>query len=797
MAGFKSLPLLFFMRSKLSVTIIILLLFLTASGQQRFCADSSIRVKYVFGAQGATLYNNPDTTGKNIFTGGFTEGLNGGLALLKTTWGDSMIWAKKIYMPGGSFNSFAAPNGSFVCTGAWGPPAVTEFLISKFDTNGTVQWIKRFRFNPIHLKYNPENWVSKNILVTNNAIYFNALFNNYYNVIAKLDLDGNILWSKSFTRNLFWDVLIIDAPVFYNNNIFFTARLFEPQSSTTPKKLYNAITKLNDADGSVIETNSYKPIIDSLGLFTNFFKYNNDNTFSLTGFLGVADVNGVFGFRDIIFNAQLDAGLNLIHNYYYKNNLILDPLDIYFDFNNQSQHTFLTEESGNHNNKYFVTFDKNDEVLRSRKFTISSIFASIYSTSVNLDDKQNLHFLFHYPQGSQLVTEYARISDFAPSSTVTCFGKDTSILTKYNFSLTKEPFTWDNVTSDVLISNPVPYTEDTAIVTKQLVCKIVSYCDSVHISGPATACINQPVRYTVTKNASCLKSLQWNIDTTIATIINTEADTAITLSFKRAFTGYIHAAVYNCVVNDSFFVTVTAPKILRLIKRDSLLCPGKSIVLKAATGFAAYRWQDGSTADTLKVTAPGFYKITGTDFCGFKSSDSIVVQYADTSFNIPAAETICLNDTAFIILPADVVNITWQPVTNALLNNKTLLLYPKQTTVYRVMAERLANCPLTKTNMVNIENCLKTVFIPNAFTPDGNGNNDKFKATATRPLQYFSLVVYNRYGQKVFETTDLAKGWDGNFKNTKQPSGGYVYSCTYGFTGRPLVTENNYFLLIR
>ncbi|HAO46795.1 MAG TPA: hypothetical protein DCQ97_07715, partial [Chitinophagaceae bacterium] len=143
----------------------------------------------------------------------------------------------------------------------------------------------------------------------------------------------------------------------------------------------------------------------------------------------------------------------------------------------------------------------------------------------------------------------------------------------------------------MLVSNPVIFTEDTALVTKQLVCKIVSYCDSIHINGPDSACIGQPIRYTITKNNGCFKNMDWNIDTTVADIVAMEGDSAITLRFKKS--GYINAAISGCVVRDSFFVTVVPSPAIKLLNRDSLLCPGKTIVLIASPGFTTYVWQDG------------------------------------------------------------------------------------------------------------------------------------------------------------------------------------------------------------
>ncbi|MEP7238867.1 MAG: gliding motility-associated C-terminal domain-containing protein, partial [Ferruginibacter sp.] len=646
---------------------------------------------------------------------------------------------------------------------------------------------KRYRLRNNHQYYKYGNLYTKNILVANNAIYLTAIFNDNFDVVAKLDLDGNIIWSRSFGVGTSNYSSRLFKPMYANNALLLQC-VYGVYTNTDIGVA--GITKLNEADGTVTESYTYKPfgspLLNNMAPFECI--YNVDNSISLTGF--IED-----GSSFDLFNTLLDGGLNPLHSYYYKSSTPLSTSLAILEFNRQKQHAFLFQEGFNINNKYFIIFGKNDEVLRSRKFIIPAITGGRYA--LNFDDKQNLHFLSQYTQSSKLVTEYSRVSNFAPNGTLGCFGKDSSILTQYPFTITKQPFTWDNIQSNVIVSNNVPYIEDTAFVTKELVCKIVSYCDSINIKGPATVCLNQPVRYTVNKNNGCFKNSDWLIDTSFANIINTEGDSAINISFKKPFAGYIHAAINDCVVKDSFFVATVPPKVLKLAKRDSLLCPGKSITLKADSLYSQYQWQDGSTADSLLVSGPGFYKLTAVDFCGFTSADSITIALTDSTLNIPTTQAICKYDTAFITLPADVNNITWQPFTNALLNNKTLLLYPLQNTVYRITAERIANCPITKTTAVTVTRCPEIVFLPNAFTPDNNGLNDVFKASATRPLTFYRLIIFNRYGQKLFETNNPATGWDGNFKNSKQPTGGYVYQCSYSFASGYQKTEGGYFMLIR
>jgi gliding motility-associated-like protein len=790
------------MKLKILFVIIILLPAVVTHGQQNVCADSSIRLKYIFGTNGARFFNNPDTIGNNIFTGTFVEGLTGGMALMKTTWGDSIIWAKKVYMTGTSLNSFTGPNGTFICTGSWKPPGNNkiELLISRIDTNGIIQWIKRYSLSQNHLRYNQGNFDTKNITVANNAIYVNCRFNDYYTVIAKLGLDGNIIWSQFFIVNFPNSSGDINAPAFYNNSVLFASGITEGIGCTSSSKIYNTITKLNDADGSLMEANSYKSSNNSIALSNRHFNANADNSFSFTGFMGAIDFNGCFSITDNMFNSRIDANLNVLHNYYYTNNVnAAYEQEAYFDFNHLNQHAVLSENTPyDPSAKYFVTFDKNDAVLRSRKFVIPSIF-TFYRNSVNLDDKQNLHFLYHYDQGTKIITEYARISNLAPNSTLSCVGKDTSIFTPVPFTLTKEPFVWDNVQSDIITSNDVPYTEDTAIVTKELVCKIVSLCNNIKINGPAAACMGVPVRYTVSKNNGCFKNLDWFIDTTAASIISTEGDSAITLQFKKTFTGYIRAALTDCVVKDSFLVTTVVPKMPPLINRkDSLLCPGKTLTLTANAGYTNYFWQNNTVGQQFTVNSTGVYTITALDSCGATRTDSIRVTLADTTLVIPATQTVCLYDTAFITLPNDVNNITWQPSGNSLLNNKTLLLYPQQTTVYTINAGRSLNCTTIKTTTVVIKNCPQTVFIPNSFTPNNDTYNDIFKPIISQPLAFYRFAIYNRYGQTIFETSNQQSGWEGTFKGTRQPQGGYIYQCSYRFAGTAVQKNvNGYFLLLR
>lgn len=68
---------------------------------------------------------------------------------------------------------------------------------------------------------------------------------------------------------------------------------------------------------------------------------------------------------------------------------------------------------------------------------------------------------------------------------------------------------------------------------------------------------------------------------------------------------------------------------------------------------------------------------------------------------------------------------------------------------------------------------------PNAFTPNNDGKNDVFMVLTQFQLQEYDLAVFNRWGQKLFETRDQSKGWDGTFNGEIQDTGAYVWYCSF------------------
>jgi gliding motility-associated-like protein len=80
--------------------------------------------------------------------------------------------------------------------------------------------------------------------------------------------------------------------------------------------------------------------------------------------------------------------------------------------------------------------------------------------------------------------------------------------------------------------------------------------------------------------------------------------------------------------------------------------------------------------------------------------------------------------------------------------------------------------------------CMFGVYIPTAFTPNGDGKNDFFKALVFGKVLSFKLQVFDRGGQIVFQTTDPNKQWDGRNKGAEYSTGVFVWQCSYELEGQ-------------
>src|ERR1041385_5129573 len=104
--------------------------------------------------------------------------------------------------------------------------------------------------------------------------------------------------------------------------------------------------------------------------------------------------------------------------------------------------------------------------------------------------------------------------------------------------------------------------------------------------------------------------------------------------------------------------------------------------------------------------------------------------------------------------------------------------------IYRVTAYQKGN-----NNIVSVSNYAEVIpkprlYIPSAFTPNNDGINDVFGVNG-EGLQNFHIMVYDRWGQVIFETTNPHQNWDGKYKGVQVESGVYTYEIFVKGFGSP------------
>jgi len=233
--------------------------------------------------------------------------------------------------------------------------------------------------------------------------------------------------------------------------------------------------------------------------------------------------------------------------------------------------------------------------------------------------------------------------------------------------------------------------------------------------------------------------------------------------------------------------------------KDTILCGQQQITLSAPPGYTAYLWQNNSTGNNIIVNDTGYFFVRVTDNCGNAFADTIRVDPLNLYFSVGRdTVTICKEESIQLAASTGFTNYLWRPnynITDA--NKREVWVKPGISTKYIATAEKDPGCTVSDTVFVLVEECPTNFFVPSAFTPNDDRLNDFFGPIATAPLQHYEFRIYNRWGQQIFYSNNIQKGWDGKLNGNKQNSGVFVWRCVYKFFNGPELSKKGSFVLIR
>ena len=224
--------------------------------------------------------------------------------------------------------------------------------------------------------------------------------------------------------------------------------------------------------------------------------------------------------------------------------------------------------------------------------------------------------------------------------------------------------------------------------------------------------------------------------------------------------------------------------------RDSVYC-FEALPKLNGSGGNAYEWNPATYLSnpnianpTVNVTAAGIYtywlNVVNAEGCRSLIADTVKITV------LPKARIFAGNDTSIAVnqpLQLNAVDIdqlgftnyTWTPsfgLSNPAIPNPVSVLSADQT--YTVRATTANGCKAIDDISIKVF-ALADIYVPNAFTPNGDGNNDLLRPIliGMKELKYFA--VYNRYGELVYKTSVQKAGWNGVYKGQPQNTAAFVW----------------------
>ncbi|RME98330.1 MAG: gliding motility-associated C-terminal domain-containing protein [Bacteroidetes bacterium] len=306
--------------------------------------------------------------------------------------------------------------------------------------------------------------------------------------------------------------------------------------------------------------------------------------------------------------------------------------------------------------------------------------------------------------------------------------------------------------------------------------------------APATSCAPEVnLQVNTTEQVSAAWYADAERDSLLAETLNWQATVDGPTTYYLVLTDDL-----ACQKVDS--ITIDGQAVRVRLEEPPLLCRGDSVRLSATAAgtypIVAYSWSpeayilSGATTPSPWVSPPTTtpFTLSLTNSVGCQLDTTIVLEVTNT---VPLIAVTPTRDT---ILPGELVQLNatlrfdltyaWSPATSLdAADVYNPVASPENTTLYTLVVTDRNGCTATDSSLIVVLNspCRRPyVFVPTAFSPNGDQLNDELRV-AGNVIDEFFLAIYNRWGEEVFSTRDQREGWDGTYRGKALPSDVYGY----------------------
>lgn len=334
-----------------------------------------------------------------------------------------------------------------------------------------------------------------------------------------------------------------------------------------------------------------------------------------------------------------------------------------------------------------------------------------------------------------------------------------------------------STTGSVVSAGPTSATSYTLVGTDANGCtdttvfSINSNSPTVVLSGNSQICEGVAGLHT----ASGALTYTWEPNSGISS--TTGSIVSVTPTVQTTYT-VIGTDAGGCTNITMMTVSVT-PAPVAIISDDDTICVGESSIL-TASGGNAYSWNNGSATSSITVSPvlSSIYSVTVSNGnCTDVEMVSVIVN--DNPTIDAGADVTIANGTSTVLTGSGGGAYSWYPSSGlSCVTCQNPTASPGQTTKYYLLVTDANGCTAIDSVLVIVEIiCNGEVFVPNAFSPNGDAQNEVLYVYGNC-FKTFLFEVYDRWGNKVFETTNPAIGWDGVYKGKSMDAAVFVYKLS-------------------